>query len=94
MIKQELKKLEAMTLEQAKSIDNINVIPSNDRWNLYRLWVKLYTEHFEKEIKIYRNKYKSEWSIYNSFRKTEDIKIVQNAKIIGIDISLMEQNRK
>lgn len=83
-INKEIKKSEKMTEEHAKAVGNINALLPNDRWNLYRLWVKLYVHGFESQIKIFRDQYRIECLRYNGLRKQEDIEIVKKAKIIGM----------
>lgn len=82
--KREIQKTEIMSLEQAKGVRNINTLLPEYRWNLYRLWIKLYVQKFEDEIKIQRDAYRIECLRFNGLRKQEDIEIVKKAKIIGM----------
>lgn len=82
-IKQEIKKPETMEEERAKTVANIHTLSPNDRWNLYRLWIKLYVQDFEGDIKIRRDAYRNECLRFDGLRKLEDIEIVRKAKIIG-----------
>lgn len=82
-IKHEIKKSETMEEEQAQAIENINTLLPNDRWNLYRLWIKLYVHGFESEIKHCRDRYRTERLRFDGLRKQEDIEIVKKAMIIG-----------
>lgn len=82
-IKKEIQKSETMEEERAKAVENINTLMPNDRWNLYRLWIKLYVQEFEREIKNLRNEYRTECLRFDGLRKQEDIEIVKRAQIIG-----------
>ncbi|KAJ6634627.1 NFX1-type zinc finger-containing protein 1, partial [Pseudolycoriella hygida] len=83
-IKHEIKKSETMPKDQAAAIANINTLLPNNRWNLYRLWIKLYVQEFESKIKVHRDEYRIECLRFNSLRNQEDIEIVKKAKIIGM----------
>lgn len=83
-IKRQIKKSETMPLEQAAAVQNIHALLPDNRWNLYRLWIKTYAEEFESDIKLYRDEYKAECLRFNALRKQEDIEIVKTAKIIGM----------
>lgn len=82
-IKKEILKSETMDEEQAKAIANINTLLPSNRWNLYRLWIKLYVQVFERRIKYCRDEYRNECLRFDGLRKQEDIEIVKKAKIIG-----------
>lgn len=73
-----------MTEEQVKTVADINALSPNNRWNLYRLWIKLYVNMFESQIKVLRDGYRTECLRFNGLRKQEDIEIVKKAKIIGM----------
>lgn len=83
-ISKEVTKSATMTQEQAIASENINDLRPNDRWNLYRLWIKLYVQKFEEEIKDLREAYQIECLRFNGLRMQEDIEIVKTAKIIGM----------
>lgn len=83
-IKQEIKKTKTMTVEQAKEIADINTLLPENRWNLYRLWIKLFVKNFETRMKAYRDEYRKECLRFNGLRNQEDIEIVKKAKIIGM----------
>lgn len=83
-IKREIKKSETMTREQAAAVADINALLPNNRWNLYRLWIKLYVEEFENKIKVFRDAYRTECLRFNGLRKREDLEIVRKAKVIGM----------
>ncbi|XP_031618979.1 NFX1-type zinc finger-containing protein 1 [Contarinia nasturtii] len=83
-IKQEIKKSETMLEEHAIAVADINTLFPNSRWNLYRLWRKLYMQTFEKQIKVHRDAYRTECLRFNGLRNQEDIEIVKKAKIIGM----------
>lgn len=80
----EITKSETMSCEEARIVRNVNLLPSNQRWNLYRLWVKLYVEKLVEEIKINRDLYRNECLRFNGIRNQEDIEVVKGAKIIGM----------
>lgn len=83
-IKQELKKTEAMTTVEAKTIRDIWKLSQQEKWNLYRFWRKLYVHEIEERIRKQRKKYANEWVRFNSLRNQEDIEIVQGHSIIGM----------
>ena len=83
-IKEEIKKSETMPEEQAILVANIEALLPNNRWNLYRLWIKLHVQQFEEQIKVHRNLYRTECLRFEGLRKQEDIEIVKKAKIIGM----------
>lgn len=82
--KREITKNETMSCEEAKTVQNINLLLSEQRWNLYRLWVKLHIEKLVDEIRTNRALYRNERLRYNGIRNQEDIEVVRKAKIIGM----------
>lgn len=82
--KREITKTETMSPERAANVHNINRLPRNQRWNLYRLWVKLYTKDLEKIIKTNRDLHRNECIRFNGIINQEDIEAVHKAKIIGM----------
>lgn len=82
--KYEIRVPESMSQLQAAATEDMRTFHPNDRWNLYRLWVKLYSEDLEEEIKVLRDAYRDEHHKSNILRHQEDIEIVKRAKIIGM----------
>lgn len=82
--KREITKTETMSPERAANVHNINRLPRNQRWNLYRLWVKLYTKDLEEIIKTNRDLHRNECIRFNGIINQEDIEAVRKAKIIGM----------
>lgn len=84
----EIKKTEAMPLEQARQVLNINLLTSKQRWDLYRCWVKMYRdgicEKLGEEIKRNRRAYREQCLRFNGIRNQEDVEAVLKAKIIGM----------
>lgn len=86
--KREIAETRTMSLEQAKEIGNINSLSSNHRWDLYRLWLKLYTQELKaklgEEIKSNRDLYRNECLRFNVICNEEEIEVVKKAKIMGM----------
>lgn len=82
--KREMTKTQAMPDEQARLIRNIYTLSSNARWDLYRLWIKLYAGKLGDEIKKNRDLYRNECIRFNGIRNQEDVEAVRDAKIIGM----------
>lgn len=80
----EMRKSETMSQEQATTVENINTLLPTDRWNLYRLWIKLYKQISERKIKDFREDYRTEYLRFNGLRQQEDIEIIKGVKIIGM----------
>lgn len=82
--KYEIKKPETMSKEEAGNVADITSLTLKQRWNLYRLWIKMYVKNLEKVVKAHRAEYRNEYLRYNDLRNQEDVEIVKNAKIIGM----------
>lgn len=82
--KREIGKSQTMSREEAAKVRHINSLSLNERWDLYRLWVKLYTQELVEKIKENRDSYRNECLRFNGIRNQEDIEVVQKAKIIGM----------
>lgn len=80
----EIYKTDTLSQQEAGTLSNINSLLPHQRWNLYRLWIKLYKQELEGEIRIQRDLYRNECLRFNGLRRQEDIEIVQRAKIIGM----------
>ncbi len=83
-IKMELKKTECMSEAKAKTVNDIWDLAQHQKWNLYRLWRKLYVERIEEEVRDQRKRYRNEWVRFVSLRNQEDLEIVQGHSIIGM----------
>ncbi|KAG4081169.1 hypothetical protein HA402_014617 [Bradysia odoriphaga] len=83
-IKMELKKSEHMTEANAKAVHDIWNLSQQDKWNLYRLWRRLYVNQIEEKIRDLRKTYSNEWVRFVSLRNQEDLEIVQGYSIIGM----------
>lgn len=79
-----IKESQTMSTEQAAKVADIIGLSLDDRWNLYRLWVKLYTQDCESEIEGKRKEYQTECLSFNEQEKLLEIEIVKKAKIIGM----------
>lgn len=82
--KYEIKKSETMSKNEAANVVDITSLTLKQRWNLYRLWIKMYVKNLEKVIKAHRGEYRNEYLRFNELRQQEDVEIVKNAKIIGM----------
>lgn len=82
--KSEIAKSHTMSREQAEAIDDINTLSSNQRWDLYRLWVKLYIEDLGEQIKANCRLYREECLRFNDICNHEDVAVAEKAKIIGM----------
>lgn len=83
-IREEIKKSETMDEDQAKLVRDIMELLPNSRWNLYRLWLKMYVQEFVKQLKGHQENYRTLSLELDDLRKKEDIDIVRKAKIIGM----------
>lgn len=75
---------ETMSDEEAATVSNITSLQPNQRWSLYRLWIKLYVRNIQRNINSLSDAYRNECLRYNVLRNHEDIEIVKSAKIIGM----------
>lgn len=80
----EIKRPQTMSEEQAKAVADINELLLDDRWDLYRLWLKLYAQEHEDRIKEKREEYRIENRRFDEMQKQQDIEIVEKAKVIGM----------
>lgn len=80
----EIKRSESMAKDQAILVPDISQLPPNDRWNLYRLWLKLYVQELENKIKEKRDEHTKECLRTDDLNRQKDIAIVKDAKIVGM----------
>lgn len=80
----EAKKNRIMSFDRAAAVSDIYEFRQDHRWDLYRLWIKLYVRDIQNEINTLRETYRNECLRFNGLRKQEDIEIVNKAKIIGM----------
>lgn len=86
--KHEMTKIQIMPIAAAAAVENVNNLNLNQRWNLYRLWVKLHkdklVDQLKADIKVERDAYRNECIRLDGLRKQEDCEIMRTAKIIGM----------
>lgn len=83
-ISKEIQKSQIMSEQQATAVADITGLSLDDRWNLYRLCVKLYALECESRINEKREQYRIEQIKLTELQQQEDIEIVKKAKIIGM----------
>ncbi|XP_033625660.1 NFX1-type zinc finger-containing protein 1-like isoform X1 [Asterias rubens] len=80
----ELQKQDCMTDEEANQVRSIWSLMIWDRWRLYRLWAKRYTEIHEDKLDEYRQKYEKLSKQMQSVNDQDDVLILKEASVIGM----------
>lgn len=88
----EIKKSDIMSDSEARATD-VNELCPNDRWKLYRLWLKLNAERIQSHINKTQNECRSQLLSLTDLNNQEDIEIAKKAKIIGITTTGAAKNR-
>ena len=83
-IKQELRKVDSMTYEEAKRVRNIFALSKQDRWRLYRFWLSEYKNQLRQSIRAKERQYQAAAERMKEARDHEDMYIMQNAVVIGM----------
>ncbi|RWS26737.1 NFX1-type zinc finger-containing protein 1-like protein [Leptotrombidium deliense] len=79
----EMFKDDVMDINEAKLITDVMQLSHNDRWNLYRLWVKIYLKQFKSDENVNWNQYLQLRHELNQLRREQHYFVARNAKVIG-----------
>ncbi len=82
--KRELRRDERMSNEEAMSVTNIWNLKKADRWRLYRHWMHALCVDFTMRMKIIIEQYNSLAKQKKEIQETQDCRIIQRAKVIGM----------
>lgn len=80
----ELQKPDCMSNEEAQKVINVWSIGIDDRWRLYRFWVKLYADHLLDQIDLKRGHYLDMRMQLNEIYDQRDVEAIRGKRIIGM----------
>lgn len=83
-MKFELRKTEALTEAVVHQIGNVWHLDLNARWRLYRYWIQLYQQDIRVKILVHEENYQKLADRLSELRQTQDLQILQKAKVIGM----------
>ena len=75
---------DTMTDEEADRIVNMWTISQENKWRLYRLWIKKYTDRLWKEIEEQEKEYEAAALRYREALLQEDKEIMRQSTVIGM----------
>lgn len=87
------KEHEIIPIERAETIQKITTLKKKTRWNLYRLWIKLYNESLEAEMTAQRNELANENQRCKEQMNEIEVEITKGTKIIGMTTTGAAKNR-
>ncbi|OCT62801.1 NFX1-type zinc finger-containing protein 1 [Xenopus laevis] len=93
-VKNELKKLDAMTAEEAAKVTDVWNLNINSRWRLYRLWLQRYQQGIRQKILSHEEKYQEHADRLAELRLQEDLVILKQAQVIGMTTTGAAKYRK
>ncbi|KAJ8272642.1 hypothetical protein GJAV_G00091700 [Gymnothorax javanicus] len=94
VVKQELKKTEHMLEEKAMQIVDLWVLPFQERWHLYRLWLSKHQRQIRKQIILYEMAYQRTVNRLDELRQQEDQTVLRNASVIGMTTTCAARYRR
>lgn len=80
----ELQKKECMSREDAENVTDVWSLGNDDRWRLYRFWVKLCVEQLMNEINNERSYYRMLYDQFKKAKEERDFEAVKDKLIIGM----------
>ncbi|XP_069808099.1 NFX1-type zinc finger-containing protein 1 [Dendropsophus ebraccatus] len=83
-IKAELRKLDAMTENEAAQVADVWSLDRNSRWRLYRRWIQLYQMDIRQKIAAYEQEYQDLADRLLELRQKQDLQILKEATVIGM----------
>ncbi|KAM4012467.1 LOW QUALITY PROTEIN: NFX1-type zinc finger-containing protein 1-like [Anomaloglossus baeobatrachus] len=83
-VKNELRKLEAMTEAEVDQITELWNLDLNTRWRLYRYWVQLYQIDIRQKILAHERTYQESADRLSELRQRLDLQILKEATVIGM----------
>ncbi|NWW77226.1 ZNFX1 protein, partial [Climacteris rufus] len=83
-MKDELRKLNAMTESEADAIQDLWQLDLGSRWRLYRLWLQTYQGFIRRKILQHEQQYQAAAERLKELKLQEDLCILQEAKIVGM----------
>ncbi|XP_045385200.1 NFX1-type zinc finger-containing protein 1 [Lemur catta] len=83
-VKDELRKLNAMTKAEADEIQDVWQLDLNSRWQLYRLWLQMYQADTRRKILNYEHQYRTSAERLAELRLQEDLHILKDAQVVGM----------
>ncbi|NWI90883.1 ZNFX1 protein, partial [Pitta sordida] len=83
-MKVELRKQDAMTVSEAKAIQDLWQLDMNSRWRLYRLWLQSYQRYIRQSYLLNEYEYQQAAERLKELKLQKDFCILQEAKIVGM----------
>ncbi|XP_075033777.1 NFX1-type zinc finger-containing protein 1 [Mixophyes fleayi] len=83
-VKNELRKLDAMTEAEAEQVTDLWRLDLNMRWRLYRHWIQLYQLDIRQKILTHEQTYQELADRLVELRQRQDLQILQQADVIGM----------
>lgn len=83
-IQRQLRSDDCMSEDEAREVKSVWALKHNDRWRLYRLWVKIYIVEMESNIKDLRRAMNLERNKFAAAQNQEDIEICKKFDVIGM----------
>ncbi|XP_063816587.1 NFX1-type zinc finger-containing protein 1 isoform X2 [Pseudophryne corroboree] len=83
-MKNELRKLDAMTEAEVDQVKDLWSLDLNMRWRLYRHWIQLYQLDIRQKILTHEKTYQELADRLVELRQRQDLHILQQAQVIGM----------
>ncbi|NWV10824.1 ZNFX1 protein, partial [Ptilonorhynchus violaceus] len=83
-MKAELHKRDTMTELEADAIQDLWQLDLSSRWRLYRLWLQTYQGFIRDKILQHEQEYQAAAERLKELKMQEDLRILQEAKIVGM----------
>ncbi|KAG8565493.1 hypothetical protein GDO81_012876 [Engystomops pustulosus] len=80
----ELRKLDAMTEDEADRITDLWSLDLNTRWKLYRHWIQLYQIDIRRKTLAHEQNYQDLADRLTELRQKQDLQILKEATVIGM----------
>ncbi|KAE8575514.1 hypothetical protein XENTR_v10003856 [Xenopus tropicalis] len=93
-VKNELRKLDSMTAEEADQVTDIWHLNIRSRWRLYRFWLHCYQLGIRQKILSHEEKYQEHADRLAELRVQEDLVILKHAQVIGMTTTGAAKYRK
>ncbi|XP_068769058.1 NFX1-type zinc finger-containing protein 1 isoform X2 [Struthio camelus] len=83
-MRDELRKLSAMTELEAKTIQDVWQLDLSSRWRLYRHWLQMYQGFIRRRILQHEQQYQAAAERLAELRLQEDLCILKEAQVVGM----------
>ncbi|KAM4622796.1 NFX1-type zinc finger-containing protein 1 isoform 2-T2 [Discoglossus pictus] len=93
-MKNELRKVEALTEEEAKTVIDVWRLDMNSRWRLYRHWLQLYQAEIRQKMLTHEKNYQETSDRLMELRLQEDLQMLRQAQVIGMTTTGAAKYRK